>query len=183
MPGSRADRAARSDQKEKTRAIDYAIALVASRSRPEKNLRDKLLARYEEDEVEATVARMRELGLVDDAAWAERFARDRFERLGKGRHRIRNELLARGIDAATAETALASVLSDESERARAAAALDLMKARLGRSAETSADESRAAGQAPEKTVAEAEKARNRLFRRMLARGYPASLVRDLLDVS
>ena len=28
-----------------------------------------------------------------------------------------------------------------------------------------------------------ESLKNRLFRRMLARGYPASLVRDLLDVS
>jgi SOS response regulatory protein OraA/RecX len=31
--------------------------------------------------------------------------------------------------------------------------------------------------------AQAERLKNRLFRRMLARGFPASVVRDLLEIS
>jgi SOS response regulatory protein OraA/RecX len=144
---------------------------------------------------------------VDDAAWAERFARDRFERVGKGRHRIRNELLARGIDAATAEASLAAVLGGDVggdvEREKAAAMLETMRSKLGRGAASrkgarnshgargsddsppEAAPSTPAGRSAARHSARraSESLKNRLFRRMLARGYPASLVRDLLDVS
>ena len=224
-------------------AIEFAIAVVSSRSLPEKKLRERLAPRYDAAEVDAAMARMRELRLVDDAAWAERFARDRFERVGKGRHRIRNELLARGIDAATAEASLAAVLGGDVggdvEREKAAAMLETMRSKLGRGAASrkgarnspgadgaedshgtdgvedshgtdgaedtpgadgarnsqgarSSDDSppEAAPSTPAGRSAARHSARraseslkNRLFRRMLARGYPASLVRDLLDVS
>lgn len=215
-------------------AIEFAIAVVSSRSLPEKKLRERLAPRYDVAEVDAAMARMRELRLVDDAAWAERFARDRFERVGKGRHRIRNELLARGIDAATAEASLAAVLGGDVggdvEREKAAAMLETMRSKLGRGAASrkgarnspgadgaedshgtdgaedtpgadgarnsqgarSSDDSppEAAPSTPAGRSAARHSARraseslkNRLFRRMLARGYPASLVRDLLDVS
>jgi hypothetical protein len=66
-----------------------------------------------------------------------------------------------------------------------------MREKLGRSAATSSDDDCAwpdssAGPAvtrAKRVPNEAERLKNRLFRRMLARGYPASLVRDLLDVS
>ena len=171
-------------------AVEFAIAVVASRSTPEKKLRERLTARYDAVEVEAALARLRELRLVDDTAWAERFARDRFERVGKGRHRIRNELLAHGIDAATAEASIALVLGGEVEREKAAAVLETMRSRLSRgvSGPANTDESPAHGDgSPAVGAAGARRAseslKNRLFRRMLARGYPACLVRDLLDVS
>ena len=215
-------------------AIEFAIAVVSSRSLPEKKLRERLAPRYDVAEVDAAMARMRELRLVDDAAWAERFARDRFERVGKGRHRIRNELLARGIDAATAEASLAAVLGGDVggdvEREKAAAMLETMRSKLGRGAASrkgarnspgadgaedshgtdgaedtpgadgaqnshgargsddsppEAAPSTPAGRSAARHSARraSESLKNRLFRRMLARGYPASLVRDLLDVS
>ena len=120
------------DARRQATAIEFAIALVAARSRPEKHLREKLGARYAAGEADAAIARMRELGMVDDAAWAQRFARDRFERAGKGRHRIRAELLARGIDAATAEAALAVAFGEDAERAKAASVLESMRDRLTR---------------------------------------------------
>lgn len=198
--------AERKDARQPT-AIEFAIAVVSSRSLPEKKLRERLAPRYDAAEVDAAMTRMRELRLVDDAVWAERFARDRFERLGKGRHRIRNELVARGIDKSTADASLVTVLGGEAggavEREKAAAMLESMRSKLGRGvaghagAENSHD-SRGADAAPPEaapsTAASRAAARNtarqaseiqkiRLFRRMLARGYPASLVRDLLDVS
>jgi regulatory protein len=147
------------------KVVEYAIGLVAARSWPEKKLREKMLARHEAGHVDAALVRLRELGLVDDVAWAERFARDRFERGAKGRHRIRAELAAKGIDAATIDAALERAIEGEAERERAARLLESLRARL------------------EGMETTPERLKNRLFRRMIARGYPVSLVRDLLDVS
>jgi len=193
--GDKADRKADHKDVRQPTAIEFAIAVVSSRSLPEKKLRERLAPRYDADEVDATMTRMRELRLVDDAAWAERFARDRVERSSKGRHRIRNELVARGIDAATADASLAAVLGGaegaDIEREKAMAMLESMRTKLSRSVqepETAPPEaapSTSASRAAARNAArrESESLKNRLFRRMLARGYPASLVRDLLDVS
>ncbi len=165
---------------------------------PEAKLREKLNPRYAADDVEAAVLRLRELRLIDDDAWAERYVRDRFVRLGKGRHRIRAELLKQGVAAATAEAAIARAVPEDSERRRAETVLAELVAREGRSSRGS--RSLAAPGEPPGTTAnarsrgpsgnpalaarmEAQKLKNRLFRRMLARGFPSALVRDLLDVS
>lgn len=203
----------------KATAVEYGISMLAARSWPEKKLREKIRARYSQDDTDAGIERLRELRLVDDESWAERYARDRFERLGKGRARIRLELIGKGIAAATADAALARVVASDDERAKAAATLETLKARLARSPgasrsglagrgaargiesgiETDGSESEpdldagpeARAEAPEaggrvdprERRAQAERLKNRLFRRMLARGFPASVVRDLLDVS
>lgn len=211
-----------SDKREVRRptAIEFGIALVAARSWPEKKIREKILARYDEDEAEEALARLRALRLVDDAGWAERFARERFERGGKGRNRIRMELVSRGIGGAAIDAALAAVFEGDAERdaerEKAVAVLESLRRTLGRAtrsphaeAETDAEADTAslareraplavAGQQTEGAAAGSSSPRgvarkrapsaevvlkNRLFRRMLARGYPASLVRDLLDVS
>jgi regulatory protein len=152
-------------------AVEYAIALVAARSLPEKKLRDKIRSRYAADETQVAIERMRELRLVDDTAWAERFVRDRFERTDKGRHRIRMELVAAGIGAPQIDSALARVLESDAEREKAVAVLERMRTKVG------------AGRSPNAPHDAAASVKSRLFRRMLARGYPAALVRDLLDVS
>lgn len=183
-------------------AVEYGLSLLAARAWPEKKLREKIRARYSEDDTEAGLERLRELRLVDDAAWAERYAHDRFERLGKGRHRIRMELIGKGIDAPTADAALDRVVGGEDERAKAAAMLEQMRSRLTRGPvrpgfpddlrsgrrgeapdEPEAGPEPAPSADPRALRAEAERLKNRLFRRMLARGFPASVVRDLLDVS
>ncbi|HXC53465.1 MAG TPA: RecX family transcriptional regulator [Candidatus Limnocylindrales bacterium] len=170
-----------------TSAVEYAIALVAARSLPEKRLREKIAQRYDADETENAIVRMRELRLVDDVAWAERFVRDRFERSDKGRHRIRNELVRLGIAAASIDAAIERVVDPDSERDKAARVLERMQARTGRDRHEQ-DDAGGCGDVDDATAdrsasREAEMAKNRLFRRMLARGYPAGLVRDLLDVS
>lgn len=162
-------------------AIEAAISAVAARSLTEKKLREILARRYDESEIDGAIARLRELRLVDDAAWAERFARGRAMG-GKGRHRIQRELIARGIDAGTAEAALDAAVDRDSEREAAAKVLATLRARLHRGrAEAPAAEAPAAND-PESRRA-AKSAESRLFRAMIARGYPASLVRDLLGVS
>jgi regulatory protein len=151
-------------------ATEFGIAVISARSLPEKKVRERIAARFSPEETDAAVARLRELRYVDDAAWAERYARDRFSRAGKGRHKIRAELATRGIDRATAEAAIEAAIGEDDERARASAALEAMRAKL-------ASGSASPSEHTDRTL------KDRLFRRMLARGYPASLVRDLLGVS
>lgn len=148
-------------------AVEYAIAVLSARSLPEKKLREKIAARYSADETDAAIERMRELRMVDDAAWAERFARDRFERGSKGRHRIRGDLLQKGIDAETADAAIARVIGVEDERESALRVLDSLTRRLAKGGRDGADPS----------------TRGRLFRQMMSRGFSATLVRELLNVS
>lgn len=180
--GERPERAKRAESR--TTAVEYAIAVVAARPLPEKKLREKVRSKYGQDDTDAAMARMKELRLVDDEAWAERYARDRFERLGKGRHRIRSELMAKGIGAAAAEAALAAAIGDETEKRRAADVLEAMRRRLSPRPGVGSGAGSPAGCSNDAPPSrDAETLKSRLFRRMLARGYPASLVRDLLDVS
>lgn len=195
----------------KATAVEFGISMLAARSWPEKKLRQKIGSRYSREETDAGMVRLSELRLVDDDSWAERYARDRFERLGKGRLRIRMELLGKGIAAATADAALDRVVGGDDERVRAAETLEAMRVRLcrgpgaaqcglsgpiGAKAQISTEPALETGADveintpdPDPTVdsrerrAQAEKLKTRLFRRMLARGYPAGIVRDLLDVS
>jgi regulatory protein len=150
-------------------AVEYGIAVVSARSLPERKVRERIAARFSADETAAAVERLRELRMVDDAAWAERFARDRLERNSKGRHRIRGDLLRRGIDAETADAAIAAIVGADAERESAKRVLATLSRQLA-----------PADDADEAQVA---RSRGRLFRRMMARGFPSSLVRDLLNVS
>jgi regulatory protein len=146
-------------------AVEWGLTLLAARSWTEARLRERLATRYGDDEVESALVRLRELGLIDDRAWAERHVAEQLRR-GRGRHRIRAELLRRGVDEATAEAALVAIVDDEVEREGAVTVL----AALARHRD-------------EEAVGFSRADRSRLFRRMVARGYPASLVRDLLGVS
>ena len=198
-PSRKREVARKPQSKDETRsavtAVEYAIALIASRSLPERKLREKLARRYDAGETGEAIVRMRELGYVDDVAWAERYVRDRFERSDKGRGRIRSELAAKGIAAASIDAALGRVLDPDAERRKAARVLDQMRTRLDRvrsaqdveagddARDDTGDGSTADSDAGSRSSRVAQNAKNRLFRRMLARGYPVSLVRDLLGVS
>jgi regulatory protein len=75
------------------------------------------------------VGRLEDQGLLDDAAFAEHFARVRMAR-GHGRGRLLTDLLARGVDRRVAERAIDGVLAaegvDELEAAR-----ELARKRIG----------------------------------------------------
>jgi regulatory protein len=147
-------------------AIEFGIAVVSARSLPEKKVRERILARFPAGETDAAIERLRELRMIDDVAWAERFVRDRFERSRKGRHRIRIDLQRSGIVAETADAAIACVIGIEDERESARRVLEGLTRRIDRG-----------------KTGDASRDRGRLFRQMLSRGFPATLVRELLAVS
>lgn len=92
----------------KSKALHY----LAHRARSEHEVRQKLArSGFSEGVAEQAVARMRELGYLDDAAYAEAYARGRFERGGYGPRRVQNDLLRRGIDRRLIEQTVARVFS------------------------------------------------------------------------
>lgn len=101
-------------------AIESALRLIALRPRSEKDLRERLLRRgLESDAVDAALARMRDLGYLDDAAFARYWVETRQSSLPRSRRALVFELSRKGIGAQTARQAV-EPLSDE-EAAYAAA--------------------------------------------------------------
>jgi len=92
-------------------ALKTAFRLLGQRAHAEGELRRKLLARgCPRDEVERSVARLRELGYLDDAAFARELVARR-ERT-RGSRMIAAELAARGVTREVAEAAVAAVDHD-----------------------------------------------------------------------
>lgn len=151
--------------------------MLARRSYAQRGLLDRLRERFPEQESEAAVERLAELGLLDDRDYAERFVRDRFGRAGYGPHRIRRDLMRKGVGAEDADAALASLIDASDEREKAVAALERFRSRRPVVAEDDADRDTAELREARRAASQAE------FRHLMAKGFSASLVRDLLDVS
>jgi regulatory protein len=88
-----------------------------------RDLRRKLVQReYAPDDVAATIERLERSGLLDDASYAERFARGKLVNESASRRRVAQLLVRRGIAADIAEDAIARVV--ETEDVDAAAAIE-----------------------------------------------------------
>ena len=102
-----------------------AMSYVAYRARTEYEVRQKLYrSGADEAAVEPTLERLRELGYLDDAAYALDYARARFANKGHGPQRVRSDLRRRGVKDALVEAALADAFDEDEvlEAARAHAA-------------------------------------------------------------
>lgn len=99
--------------------FELAVGALNSKERTIAELSDWLAQRdVEPAEVEETVARLVELGELDDARFAHRYAEDKRELRGWGAERIREALLGRGIDSHLVEAAVgAETHGDQVERA------------------------------------------------------------------
>jgi regulatory protein len=142
--------------------VALALAMLTRRALTRAELAEKLGRRVEPEERDAALARLDEMRVLDDRGLAERVAHDGLARRGFGRHRIRAELLRRGVEPTIVEDAIGRVFEDGAERAAAVTALARFRKRRGNR-----------GEAPQKGAA-AE------FRHLIGRGFPAALVRDLL---
>jgi regulatory protein len=124
-------------------------------------LRRALAARgHEPDEIQAALERLRRERYLDDAEFAERFARSRLAHHGHGRGLVRQGLRQRGVGRADTESGLASALREVDERS----VLEAVARRYW------------------KTHARVEPARRlpRLWAFLVRRGYAPGLVRDRL---
>jgi regulatory protein len=140
-----------------TSAYQRALRRLARRDHSEAEMRGALQnAGYREEDVEATLARLRAERLLDDAGFASRFAASRIAHQGLGRHRVRQALRQKGVPKAVAEAGLVEALADVSE----ASALDALARRYWR----------------QRGTEEPERRLRKLWVFLLRRGYPASLV-------
>lgn len=102
------------------RARDICLRLLTARPRTRTELRQSLLRKgIEEDVADRVLGRLDEVGLVDDAAFAELWVRSRHTYQGLGRRALTSELRRKGVADDVAAAAVATVdAGAEEDRAR-----------------------------------------------------------------
>jgi regulatory protein len=149
-----------------TDAYTAALRILSYRFNSEAELRRKLRAKkFEEQEIDAAIARLRNEKWIDDARFAGAFVRTRAQkRIGPAR--IRLELIAAGVERTLAAAAVRENLDPERERegltALAAKKLRLLRSRHG------AD------------VLSTPAGRKKLAAYLLKQGYDAALVAEVV---
>ncbi|MDR0786939.1 MAG: recombination regulator RecX [Gemmatimonadota bacterium] len=146
------------------RAREAALRLLERRAQSRVGVRRSLARKgFEPEVVEACITRLDNAGLLDDRSYAVQFVTERSRSRPRGVMGLEAELIARGIDADTAEAAITEVLA-----ATGASELDLaaIAARKFR---------RRAGEAPLAT-------RRRLQGFLARRGFSAETVRSFLSL-
>jgi regulatory protein len=95
---------------------EYALRALGQRAHSVNELRRKMLRRAEKaEQVEATLAKLKEYGLTDDRKFSEAFAAARLENQGFGKFRVLRELQAKNVAPATAAEAIAKTYSASPE--------------------------------------------------------------------
>ena len=149
----------RAEQIEFARRI--ALKLLDLRSRSEAELRERLDARgVPEDISEELIGRFREVGLLDDAVFADALTRTRLQVDKHGLARIRTELRRRGVGEDAAKEALSKVGHEEELEAARAFAQRRARTLVG---------------------LDSRVARRRLFGALGRRGFRGSVVSSILD--
>ena len=95
-------------------ARDVCLRLLTTRARSRAELEAQLTKRGFPDDVSARVLdRLTEVGLVNDAAFAEQWVRERRTNAGKGKRALASELRTKGIDAEVIAETLDSIDAGE----------------------------------------------------------------------
>ena len=96
---------------------DYAVRLLSGRAHSTGEIRSKLRARAERlEDVDGVLARLRDLGYLNDRQFAESYASTRLETHRLGRVRVLHDLRARRIAPAVADQTVNHVYRDVDER-------------------------------------------------------------------
>jgi regulatory protein len=142
-------------------AYQRAIGRLARRDHSVAELRRALLERgHEKAEVEAALDRLRRERYLDDAGFAERFARSRMAHQGLGRLRVRQGLRQRGVERGTIDAGITGALREVDE----CLVLDRLARRYWR----------------QHAAVEPSRRLPRLWAFLLRRGFAPGLVRDRL---
>ncbi|MEM1485537.1 regulatory protein RecX [Oscillospiraceae bacterium PP1C4] len=139
------------------KAKEKALSLLSYKEYTSRQLEDRLKRHVDEDSAAMAVARMEELGLINDDDYAERFARDLSERRHFGILRIKQEMRQRGLTPEQIEFATSLLKEDSSEAIR-----EILEKKYP-------------------LAWEDEKVKKRAFAALMRMGYPASDVRRALN--
>lgn len=142
---------------------DYAVKALGRAMRSEAELRRIMRSRVEPGErgeavISSVVARLKEYGYLDDAAFAETYARLRQENEKLGQRSVRQKLAKKGVPARIANEAVAARYSDTDEEALARKHLEQKRIRK-----------------PEN-----EKETARVMRRLVAAGFSTGVIYKIL---
>ncbi|HLH01982.1 MAG TPA: regulatory protein RecX [Bryobacteraceae bacterium] len=99
---------------------NYALTVLAGRAHSTAELRRKLVRKAEVlSDVNATLARLREYGMLDDRKFSEAFASARLENQGHGKMRVLRDLRAKQVAPGVAQKAVEASFAQTDERALA----------------------------------------------------------------
>jgi len=96
------------------KATSLALRYLSYRPRSESEVRRCLRRRFDEQVAESVIDRLKELGLLDDEAFAHAWSQGRMSSRPRSAALIRRELLARGVDKETAEAEVSTLDDEES---------------------------------------------------------------------
>jgi len=95
-------------------AYNYALSLLAARPYSSSALRRKLGQKeYEAADADDAIRRLLDNGLLNDAKYAEQFARSKMLSTGASKRRLTQELYRKGIKADVATQAIANVVEQD----------------------------------------------------------------------
>ena len=87
-------------------AFNSAMFSLDMRDHSEREIRQKLSRKYDEQSVDTAVEKLLDLGLINDRRYAELLTRELFERKKYGKNRVRSELYRKGIASETVNEVL-----------------------------------------------------------------------------
>ena len=121
--GPESAEAAERDEEELSRVREQALRLLDQRARSRVELRRRLLAKDEPEElVDDVLDRLEAAGLIDDGGFARQWVRQRAQRRGKSRLALDRELRDKGVSEAVRSDALEELSrAEEDDIARALA--------------------------------------------------------------
>ncbi len=138
---------------------DCALRLISFKDRTQKEIYERLKEKgYTDEQIFGEIDFLKEYGYIDDVRYAQRYVKDCITIKKWGAHRIRTELLRRGIDRETIEPAL-----DAAEEETGAALYSEMKKRF-----SDAD-------------MKSPKERRRIFSYFARRGFAAEKIRGAMN--
>lgn len=90
-------------------ALEYAIISLTRRRQTEKRIRERLLKRYPNEDMEPVITRLKELQYLDDRAFTDAWIQYRTRTSPRGKFALKRELLQKGISKEDAEQALSGI--------------------------------------------------------------------------
>ena len=95
-------------------AYNYALNLLAARPYTTRSLHRKLIQReYEAADADEAIRRLVANGLLDDAKYAEQYARSKMTMTGASKRRLQQDLFRKGIKPQLANDAIDAVIEQE----------------------------------------------------------------------
>ena len=95
-------------------AYNYALNLLSARPYSVKALHRKLIQKeYPAADADDAIRRLVDAGLLDDAKFAEQYARSKILSTGASKRRLQQDLYRKGIKGDVATAAIANVIADE----------------------------------------------------------------------